>query len=281
MQKQYIALALIATLLAVGIGQAYAVSTITGKVKTGSTGINDVKVTAEKSSEYKWTRTNSNGDYSVTVDTTNSYTVQSSKTGHTRDSTTVNGGSVSPDHILGTRSLLDIKFKVAYDTTTGITLSQAKSYLLSGEGWFLEEHSIDFIETTASSTWTSSGAATDCASLGTEMKNDATWSSGNYGTAEMLIGFTGVAMSDAYGCINAIPSAGSTHPYIVISTSSLDMSRTVMHETSHAYGLTHTSGLTCGSQIPGIMASSCSNSIYIKNWTPTDDQTVESRRLWY
>lgn len=58
------------------------------------------------------------------------------------------------------------------------------------------------------------------------------------------------------------------------------MARTVMHEVSHAYGLQHNTS-SCSTQIPGIMASACSDSIYIKNWTPTEDTTMGSNRNWY
>lgn len=114
-----------------------------------------------------------------------------------------------------------------------------------------------------------------------DMRTDVNWNTGNYGIAEILIGFTGINMADATGCINAIPGSGGSHPYIIISNWSSDMARSVMHENTHAYGFSHT--LSCTNQIPGIMAtdafnSSCNSSIYIKNWTPADDTTMEARR---
>lgn len=111
------------------------------------------------------------------------------------------------------------------------------------------------------------------------MKNDINWNSGNYGIAEILIGFTGKQMPDANGCINAVPTAGGTHPYIMVSNWSPDIARTVMHEVTHAYGMDHVT--SCLNQIPGIMASSCGDSLYIKNWVPDDDTTMESHRSWY
>jgi len=111
------------------------------------------------------------------------------------------------------------------------------------------------------------------------MKNDVNWTSGNYGIADILIRFTGKNMGGT-GCTNTIPSSGGTHPYIMITNYSSDMARTVMHEVSHTYGLQHNTS-SCSTQIPGIMASACPGSIYIKNWTPSEDTTMGSNRNWY
>lgn len=67
---------------------------------------------------------------------------------------------------------------------------------------------------------------------------DTRWLYGNYG-ASILIGFTGKTLNDGDGCISHIPTSGGTHPLIVIGNQTPDMARVVMHEVSHAYGLTH------------------------------------------
>ncbi len=115
--------------------------------------------------------------------------------------------------------------------------------------------------------------------MGQEAADDSNWSAGNYGTAEILIGFTDAPVTGGTGCINTIPGSGGTHPYIVVSLDSTDIPRTVMHELTHAYGFSHTS--TCTNIIPGVMAVSCGNSLYVKNWIPADDTTMENRRSWY
>lgn len=286
MKKEFAVFAIFALLLAVVIVQpAYAIS-ITGKVKSGTNGLGDAKVTGERVGEYKWTRSATSGtvgSYTLTVASTNSYTVSAMKTSYTRSTATVNGGSVAPDLSLSTRSLTNIVFKIAFDTAPGsrLTIEQARSYLYAAEPWFREEHSIDFTETGPGTAWTTSGVSDNYCTptMSTDMRNDVNWNSGNYGIAEILIGFTGIQMTDATGCINAIPTQGGTHPYILVSNTSPDIARTVMHEVSHAYGLPHVS--TCSSQIPGIMASFCTDSIYIKNWVPADDTTMQARRGWY
>jgi hypothetical protein len=212
--------------------------------------------------------------------------VDSTKQGFTRDRDTVNGGQTAPTQSVGPRFYTDTKWKVAYDTSTSVTLAEARNYLLQGEPWFRDEHSIDFIETTASEAWTSSGATATCAGFLTHMNSDTGWTGGDYGGADIMAGFVDGGFTDAIGCIPApVPTQGGQHPYYVINVAqSADIARSVMHETTHAYGFNHT--LSCDNQIPGIMATnsnngSCSSSIYIKNWTPTDDNTMEARRSWY
>jgi hypothetical protein len=228
----------------------------------------------------------STGNYSVGVDTNNPYSVSGSKSGYQYQGySNINGGSTLNVIIPNTRPYVDIIFKIAYDTSTGITLTAAKNYVVSAEPWFITEHSIDFKENLASAAWTSAGAGNDICDLRTEMKNDVNWTSGNYGSAEILIGITGVNTSPSFGChSNPLPTSGGTHPFMAVSTSTSDMARTVMHELSHSYGFSHT--LSCTNQIPGIMATDsshnpCGSSIYIKNWVPSDDSTLESRRSWY
>lgn len=287
MRKEFILLIVLTSLLGIAMLPAFAVN-ITGNVKSGGTGLGDAKVTAEKVAEYKWTRSATSGNvgsYTLSVDSTNSYTVAASKQGYTRASATVNGGSAAPDLNLSTRSNTVIMFKIAFDTSVGsrLTIEQARFYLYSAEPWFLDEHSIDFSETGPGTAWLSdpyvSGNA--CENFRDDMQTDVNWVSGNYGIAEILIGFTGKSMGNGNGCINGppLPSGPGQHPYIAISNTSPDIAGTVMHEISHAYGLQHNTS-SCSTQIPGIMApSTCSN--YIKNWTPSDDSLMETNRNWY
>lgn len=287
MQKELIAFIIAASLLSITVTQAYAVN-ITGNVKSGGTGLGDAKVTAEKVNEYAWTRSATSGtvgSYTLSVGSTSSYTVAASKQGYTRSSATVNGGSAAPDINLSTRSNTVIMFKIAFDTSVGsqLTIDQARFYLYSAEPWFLDEHSIDFQETGAGTAWSSLPytSGNDCLNFNTDMKTDTNWVSGNYGIAEILIGFTGKSFGLGYGCINTIPNGAQQHPYITISNFSPDMARSVMHEVSHAYGLQHIS--SCTNVIPGIMAITCgeSSGLYIKNWEPSNDALMETNRNWY
>ncbi|MEM0364527.1 MAG: hypothetical protein QXE95_01955 [Candidatus Nitrosocaldus sp.] len=268
--------------------QVYAYS-ITGYVKTGGTGLADSKVTAERVGEYKWTRTSSSGNigsYTLTVDSTNSYNVAAMKTQYTRANATVNGGSTAPDLTLSTRSFAYVTFKIAYDTSPGsrLTIDQARYYLYSAEPWFREEHSIDFQEAGAGTGWSTDGTPQFCVNYFLDdLANDTGWLYGNYSGASILIGFTGKTFNDyppTAGCISHIPTSGGTHPWIVISNNTPDMARLVMHEVSHAYGLEHIVQ-SCSNQIPNIMAPGCPSNIYIKNWTPSHDATMQSRRNWY
>lgn len=286
MKKELMLLIAFTSLLGIAVLPAFAVN-ITGNVKSGGTGLGDAKVTAEKVAEYKWTRSATSGtvgSYSLSVAGTSSYTVAAAKTSYTRASATVNGGSAAPDLNLSTRSLAVVMFKIAFDTAVGsqLTIEQARFYLYSAEPWFREEHSIDFQETGPGTAWTTTGLSSGsaCENFRDDMKTDVNWNTGNYGIAEVLIGFTGKSMDPGtYGCINGDPQGGGTHPYIIISNTSPDMARSVMHEVSHAYGLDHNTS-SCSTQIPGIMApSTCVH--YIKNWRPTDDTTMNLRRTWY
>jgi hypothetical protein len=288
MQKEFLVSIIAATLLSVTVLQAYAVN-ITGNVKSGGSGLGDAKVTAEKVNEYAWTRSATSGtvgSYTLSVGSTNSYTVAASKQGYTRASTTVNGGSAAPDLNLSTRSNTVIMFKIAYDTSVGsqLTIDQARFYLYSAEPWFLDEHSIDFQEAGSGTAWLSDPwvSGNDCLNFRDDMKTDVNWNTGNYGIAEILIGFTGKSFGVGYGCIsNPLPTGPGQHPYITISNFSPDMARSVMHEVSHAYGLQHIS--SCTNVIPGIMASVCgeSSGLYIKNWEPSNDSLIETNRSWY
>lgn len=288
-----LSLIIVTLLLMISIVEPVLAVNITGRVTTGSTGLADAKVTAERVGEYRWTRTTSSGtsvgSYTLTVDSTNQYTVSSSKTGYIYTTKTVNGGGTA-DFSLSSRPLTQVVFKIAYDPTEGsrMTIDMARYYLYEAERWFREEHGIDFTDYGGPGTvWDTNGlgSSNSCEkgsnSYLNDLRRDANWYSGSYGTNDILIGFTWRTMSErAYGCINTIPSSGGTHPYIAISTISPDIVRTVMHEISHAYGLYHNTS-PCSGQIPNIMADHCPSTIYIKNWAPADDLMIESRRGWY
>lgn len=283
-KKKVISFAVLASLiplLILGLDVVDAAGTnITGQVKSGGSGLDDAKVTAEKANEYQYARTNVLGNFDVATTTSSAYTVDSSKTAYARDRELVFGGGTSPDHVIGTRLLTDVKFKVAYDDTNSITLASAKSTLLTGEPWFREEHSIDFIETTASYEWDTSDASATCASLLSDMVDDADWPNTTNG-ADMLFGYSaksGMTGSKACGFFSG---SYASNPAFVVTSVSPDHARSVMHEISHAYGLDETD-TTCTSQVPNIMATdpnggACSSQ-YIKNWNPTQDDHMNSHR---
>lgn len=295
MQKEFLLLILLVTLLSIPVLQVHAAS-ITGNVKSGTTGLGNAKVTAEKVNEYAFTRSATSGtvgSYSLSVGSTSSYTVAASKQGYTQASTTVNGRSTAPNLNLSTRSNAVITFKIAYDTSSGsqLTIDQARFYLYSAEPWFLDEHSIDFQEAGAGTTWSSVpwNSGQDCANFRDDMKNDVNWNTGNFGISEILIGFSGKQFAtsggadlDNQGCSSfPFPNGPGQHPYLTISNWSPDISKTVMHEISHAYNMNHIS--SCTNVTPGIMAVTCgvSSSLYIKNWEPSNDTLIETNRNWY
>jgi len=254
---------------------------ITGKVKSGGVALSDAKATAEKADEYKTIRTDGSGNFNLSTTTTNAYTVDSAKGEYTRDRELVYCGGVSPDHTISTRSYADVKFKVAYDNDNSVTLAAAKAALNFGEPWYTDEHSIDFIDSTASHSWGTNGVSSTCSALLADLVSETNWPTTLNG-ADMLFGYSAENVgATTKGCMYNTGSYAA-HPAIVVISSSPDITRTVMHEVTHAYGLGETN-TTCISQVPNIMATASDGSAcptqYIKNWNPSQDDHMETHRL--
>jgi hypothetical protein len=280
-----------------GLATADASHYTNGNVKDGSSGLDNAKITFERAGNYEWARTSaSSGYYYEYLPTgTATWSVDAMQDGYDRDTSTgISRTDKGNDFDLSTRNSITASFKVAHDTDTSVSPSEARYQLMRVEPWFFEEHGIEFNDLGASEAWTSNGETSNgSCDIRDELTADIEWLTQNdYEGTDILIGFsdgkiTGTAskacMSDG-ATINTIPTAGGTHPYIYvdISGTSHDMDRRVAHEISHVYGFGHQT--TCTDNIPNIMGMTNSarcDEGYIVNWTPADDLTLENRRNWY
>ncbi|MGH9877738.1 MAG: hypothetical protein ACRD5H_08875, partial [Nitrososphaerales archaeon] len=290
MSPYLVAVIISASMLAtIGIIAVYASHTyIDGQVWEDCAGCYrpNQKVTAEKAGEYAWTRGDSVGHYLLPTATTELYYVDAMKADHTRDRVWPHGGQTAADMEIFDRGHPNVRWKVAWDASTAVTRSEAVNWLMSAEGWFLEEHSINWNEWWAENAFLSADAANNCGSVLLDMAGDVGWDPGDdFDGAQILIGFTEENWSGTVGgCATPAPSTGGTHPYMLVNVAEWnDIAMIVMHEVSHAYGLPDRScSPTCGNRYPGIMWDlSTPPNILIKNWDPFDDNTMEQNRWWY
>ncbi|MEX0862611.1 hypothetical protein [Nitrosopumilus sp.] len=268
--------------LSIGITPAFAMS---GAVETtGGLKINGAWVTSEKANDYKKTTQPSTGDWSLSV-AGNGNTVSGAPYLYNRGvETGVDNNAINVDFSLTTRSAETMEYVIAVDDMSTTTM---RSHINGAKEYFQFDHSINFSED-SSTTW-SHGTKTKCSELLTEVQNDVSWSTLK-ANSDFLIAFVNIQMKDDDGTTNIHACTdgvgGSTaSPVIVIGNTSPDYVRTIMHEITHDYEIDH-DGTTCSSQTPNVMAfgasggSPCSSQ-YIKNWTPSQDTTMESRRGWY
>lgn len=284
-----------------GFASADASHYTNGNVKDGSSGLDNAKITFERAGDYEYARTTSATGYYYEYLPSGSATwsVDAMQDSYDRDTSTgISQNQKNNDFDLSTRNSITASFKVAYDTDTSVSPSEARDQLMRAEPWFNEEHGIEFDEFGASESWDSDGeTSNDSCDIRDELTSDIGWITvDDYDGTDILIGFsdgkiTGTAskacMSDGV-TINTIPTAGGTHPYIYIDIAGTnhDMDRRVAHEISHVYGFSHQT--TCTDNIPNIMGMAAGTGYcgtngdgYIVNWTPTADLTLENRRNWY
>ena len=270
--------------LSVGITPAFAAN-ISGEVKTtGGLTMNGAWVTSEATNTYAKAIQPSSGDYSVGP-TANSNTLSSSQYLFNRGiQTGVSGSATNVDFSLGTRSAETMEYVIAVD---GMSTTTMRSHINGAKEYFQYEHTINFSEDSSTS-WTH-GTKTKCSELITEVKSDVNWASLS-ANSDFLIAFVNIQMkdddgvTDIHACTDGVGSSTAS-PVIVIGNTTPDYVRTIMHEMTHDYEIDH-DGTSCTSKIHNIMAFGGTNgapctSQYIKNWTPSQDTTMQSRRTWY
>jgi len=272
---------------------AYAVSTISGTVTSGGTGLNNAKVTAEQiggflvAPEYVWTRTSTTGSYSLTVnDAGTVYQVAAMLTGKQYNKIDRTPPTSTANYALTSILLKDaIIWVVADDGFQADHPSwqiDAKNIAYAfADGWFREEHSINMKDSGATyGTYASPNSAPDCTTWAQNARTALDWSSTNNRGAKIAIVVAGkdVTFTNGdLGCINpAIPSSSGTYPLIVVKDGYGDPAKLSMHEIGHAYSLTHSTA-----SWKHVMWASVNNVDAIKNWRPADDSTIELNRSWY
>lgn len=273
-QKTSMVLALAVLTLTIGVTPAFATH-IEGQVTDGASVNTNAWVTSESAGYYAFDQQPSSGDYYIGFNGGTS-TVSASKYGDERSvQTGVSSNANDIDFDINTRGKIHMRYVIATDGS--ISESAMRSHIQSAEDYFQEEHNINFLES-SSPTWTS-GSDTSYSDLSTNVEGDVNWANIS---GDILIAFLddddltcgGVA---SFACTTL--EDGTNRPTIIIASDSPDFSRTIMHELSHNYGMSHDTG-TCSTKVPNVMASTC-GSDYIMNWNPTNDIDLENRRTWY
>ena len=268
-------------ILVLSIGMTSAFATITGEVENNSSyTLNGAWVNAEASGSFVHTTQPNSGDYTISSPASSGNTVSASQYYYDREElTNVSDGATNKDFTLNSLSVENLEFVVYVD---GVSLGTARNYVDDAEDYFQVEHSINFIEDD-DGTWTINGN-TDCNDALDELESDASWSTAS-ANSDILIGFVDEQLtkggSNIDGCTRA-PYSSTASPVIVIGSGASDYPLVVMHEITHDYNIAHSTG-SCTSQIPNVMADGCSGfaGVLIRNWTPSQDSTMNSNRDWY
>ncbi|MEM2920000.1 MAG: hypothetical protein QXY14_03325 [Candidatus Nitrosocaldus sp.] len=199
--------------------------------------------------------------------------------------------NVSPpstkDWFLSPRSYNDVKFLLVTDQNfrSDHPNHEADAYSLTlsaAEPWFKEEHGILLVKYVYKGNYTRT--STDCATIANEVKTIYGQPSGT--EAILIVVGRNVDLKlnneSVLGCA-IIPNVGGTYPWAIVKEVSNDPGRLSMHEISHLYGLQHVrDGLGNPLQdFKTVMHKYFDDPMSIKNWSPTEDNNLESRRGWY
>jgi hypothetical protein len=276
------------------VGTIPAFADISGDIEENNIGEPNAFATFERTGEYWFDETDANGDYLTTQTSSGGfYHIDAYKIDHTRDSTTAFDGTTPSDLNINSRNDNNVLILIGYDNAT-VTASEAINHAKASENLFRDQHSIDYVTSTTSSSksWNSSGETT-CADHLFDARDDVNWTEGNFGSWDVMFAVTDDGFDDTGGgCMSSYddtntPDEDGQHPFLVIDVDeqySLDDEHLGMHEMSHAFGIEHTEA-SCDSQIPGIMMTnstgtgSCAEQT--TNWIPSNDDNMEGNRLWY
>lgn len=265
---------------------------IYGYLKDSGVAVGNGQATAERNDFYFKDSVTSptTGYFWLDSDSGDSYEVESFKGLYDRVQKTASHNTDAGTFTTDNRADDDINIKVVYDADTGVTYNDALDFVTAAEDFYFEEHSINFIYSNDS--WGSDDAtgADDCGNTLEDMRSDINWSSGNYGSVDMVIGVSDGAFTSGTACMavgsgSNPPTSGGNHPYMLMDiTQSSDEVRSIIHEIAHAYGFDETN-VDCDEQVPGIMATNTAgqacNPNYLVNLPPDDDDTIENRKSWY
>jgi hypothetical protein len=270
---------LIASSATIMYDQALAAVAISGQTKTGTNGLSYTRVSAEASGgHYHSTIADGFGFWTLNVDNSISYTVDASKFAYNRGRVTnVVGPQSGIAHNLALQTQYTIEFFIVADeefrSLYGSSWqSTAKNKLYTAVGYFENQHNIKFKDQYYYTSWDSNDAVTDICDFVTEVTTDTGWNSGNRQGANVLWAISGQSLSGPTGCAN-IPSGSGGYPASVVDNVASDMAFVVMHELSHNYGLQHNTGTWWDIMNTGSYPN--------KNWRPSNDDWMQSKRNWY
>ncbi|MEM3007524.1 MAG: hypothetical protein QXW37_06420 [Candidatus Nitrosotenuis sp.] len=281
--------AVMTVLLSVLIPAYAAHSGIHGVTKT-STGalLPDTKVTAEKVNFYDYRRSAAGtATYSFNYGSGSTYLMAAMKNDYKYTKDWNVSPPVTKDWSLPSRTTYtDIKYKLVTDQnfrtdhpaheTDANTLT-----LVAAEPWFKEEHTIKLVKHSYDGTF--QRTTTNCDTLKTVLFNNYA-TSGAEG-ALLIVGknvnLVNNAGESVEGCVTTPQT--SSFPIVIVKEYVTDPAKLTMHEVSHNYGLSHVrEGLGNPSiDFKTVMHKYINDPMSIKNWSPTEDDTLETQRTIY
>jgi hypothetical protein len=199
--------------------------------------------------------------------------------------------NVSPpatkDWFLASRSNQDIKYVLVTDQSfradhPNHEIDANTLSLAAAEPWFREEHGILLVKQVYKGDYVRS--STDCGTIAQEVANKYGIISGTEG--RMIVVGKNVALTNngesVEGCAYK-PASSGVYVWAIVKDYPADPGKLTMHEVSHNYGLNHVrEGLgNPASDFLSVMHKYINDPMSIKNWSPTEDDTMESRRAWY
>jgi hypothetical protein len=266
-------------------------SGIHGVTKTsGGSLLPDTKVTAEKINFYDYQRSAAGtAAYSFNYGFGPTYLMAAMKNDYQYQKDWNVSPPATKDWSLPSRTTYtDIKYKLVTDqnfrTAHATHETDANTLTLAAaEPWFKEEHTIKLIKHSYDGTY--QRTTTDCGALLTDLN---TKYSGSGAEGALLIVGSNVGLtlngSPVNGCAVQPSSSPTAFPRVVVKEYTTDPAKLTMHEVSHNYGLVHVRDGQFGNpatDFKTVMHSFLGDPMSIKNWSPTEDDTMESRRAWY
>jgi hypothetical protein len=264
-------------------------SGIHGYTKTTSGALlYDTKVTAEKVNFYDYKRSSSStAFYSFNYGFGPTYLMAAMKNGYGY----VKDWNVSPpatkDWFLSSRSNQDIKYALITDQSfradhPNHEIDANTLALAAPEPWFREEHGILLKKQVYKGDYVRN--SNDCSTIAQEVGNKYGVIPGTEG--RMIVVGKNVPLTlngaSVLGCAYT-PSSPNVYVWAIVKDYPADPAKLAMHEVSHNYGLPHVRN---GPSNPAtdyftVMHASINDPMSIKNWSPTEDDLLESRRNWY
>lgn len=260
--------------------------------KTSGAVLGDTKVTAEKINFYQYTRSSaSTGAYSFNFGFGPTYLMAAMK----NDYKYVKDWNVSPpatkDWTLATRSgslYQDMKILLVTDQSFRADHAnhEADANTLTigvTNPWFQEEHGIKLIKAVYKGDYVR--VSTSCQTIANEVGSKYGVVTGTENRLIIVgknVDLKGSDGTSVAGCAYK-PQASNCYCWAIVKEYQADPAMLTMHELSHNYGLNHVrAGLgNPFTDYKTVMHATINDPMLVKNWSPTEDDTMELRRAWY